>query len=186
MSLSYCLCFSGVNGTRVKDAATGKRLAMNAGVPVTRGFDEPAPTDRAAGWQRAPTPAPVAVSSSPSPRRRHPSKPRAAATAAAAAAASSPKLRELAPAQLTAKTLKELRMLAKTMAIAEHAIEEARDADEPKDALIALILGATDPAQPKQKQTLDRAQVRRMVRAQLQRDGLNTDVTDRWIDALFD
>ena len=37
------MVLTSVNGTRVKDAATGKRLAVSSGIPVTLGFDEPEP-----------------------------------------------------------------------------------------------------------------------------------------------
>ena len=115
-----------------------------------------------------------------------------AATAAGAPSASaSPPPQEYAASDLQSLSLKELRTRAGAAGVGADAIELARDSDEPKRELIALLTAATAAGAPSASaspppQQLDHANVRRMVRSELELAGLNSSVSDRWIDALFD
>ena len=46
--------------------------------------------------------------------------------------------------ELSGLTVKELRSRAEAAGVSEDAIEEARDSDEPKESLIALIVAAAE------------------------------------------
>jgi hypothetical protein len=139
----------------------------------------------AAAAAAAATPAQPPVQRSPrAARRPHPSKPRRRPAAG-------PPPQEYAASDLQSLSLKELRTRAGAAGVGADAIELARDSDEPKRELIALLTAATAAGAPSASaspppQQLDHANVRRMVRSELELAGLNSSVSDRWIDALFD
>jgi len=143
----------------------------------------------AAAAAAAATPAQPPVQRSPrAARRPHPSKPRRRPRDAPAAG---PPPQEYAASDLQSLSLKELRTRAGAAGVGADAIELARDSDEPKRELIALLTAATAAGAPSASaspppQQLDHANVRRMVRSELELAGLNSSVSDRWIDALFD